>query len=155
MFVKGTRSDNIYSYNIDNIEFDLAGGVELEDCTYGVYPNNQCNYSERKIFKDEGINVFDPERNGYVFSGWKLEKFDKENAYISSAGMGIYIKDGYYDTVFNEWEKFIKHIVEYKNPDTSVIEIRTGVYKEVLDISGDKVINLLDLVMMRKKIVGV
>jgi len=47
-----------------------------------------------------------------------------------------------------------KHIVEYRNSDTSVIEIRTGVYKEALDISGDNMITSLDLVRMRKKIVG-
>ena len=47
-----------------------------------------------------------------------------------------------------------KHIVEYKNPNTGVIEVQTGIYKDALDISGDGNVNSLDLVRMRKRIVG-
>ena len=47
-----------------------------------------------------------------------------------------------------------KHIVEHKNPNTGVIEVQTGIYKDALDISGDGNVNSLDLVRMRKRIVG-
>ena len=36
-----------------------------------------------------------------------LENFDEENAYISTAGISKYVKDGYYDLDNNKWIKYI------------------------------------------------
>jgi hypothetical protein len=48
-----------------------------------------------------------------------------------------------------------KHIVSWKNPDTGLIENKTGVYFYAIDMNGDSDITLTDLVRVRKVLVGI
>lgn len=47
-----------------------------------------------------------------------------------------------------------KHIVEWVNPNTNEIQVKTGVYYYAIDMNQDNKIDLIDLVRIRKTIVG-
>jgi len=48
-----------------------------------------------------------------------------------------------------------KHIVSWRNPQTGVVEEKTGIYFYALDMNNDGNISLTDLVRVRKVIVGI
>lgn len=47
-----------------------------------------------------------------------------------------------------------KHIVGWINPNTNIVQKKTGVYYEAIDMNRDGMVDLIDLVRMRKTIVG-
>lgn len=48
-----------------------------------------------------------------------------------------------------------KHLVDWKNPDTGIVENKTGVYSYAIDMNNDDNISLTDLVRVRKVLVGI
>lgn len=48
-----------------------------------------------------------------------------------------------------------KHIVGWKNPETGIVENKTGLYLYAIDMNNDKIISLIDLVRVRKVLVGI
>ena len=48
-----------------------------------------------------------------------------------------------------------KHLVDWRNPETGLIENKIGVYSYALDMNNDGKISLIDLVRVRKVLVGI
>ena len=95
------------------------------------------------------------EKNGtdVIYTGDKVVVYynDVKEEYVISV-----VGDVSGDGMVNSLDLILlrKHIVQYKNPNTGVIEVQNGIFELSLDISNEGIINSLDLVRMRKKIVG-
>ena len=155
---KGTYSNNIitdevefsYKFDIDienKIIKNITAGTKVSDILKEIKNTTSSNI---KLLNSDGT---EKTNNDIIKTGDLLQIYiddNKKNEYIFSV-IGDCSGDGLVNSL--DLVQLRKHIVEYKNSETGEIEVKTGVYKESIDINGDQDITSLDLVMLRKIIV--
>lgn len=129
-YIKELTIDTLVSDILNNVS-SLSGDIKIVDKDNNIKDNNDILATGDKLVVLSGV--------------------EKKDEYILSI-VGDSNGDGKVSSV--DLVQLRKHVVEYKNPNTGIIELQTGVYKDAIDLSGDGIINSLDVVIMRKKIVG-
>lgn len=156
---KGTYSNDVitshpefnYIFDVENkIIRNIIVGTTVSEFLEGVKVNDAVSLNVKLTSSDGSEKVNDD----VIKTGDLLIIYDKgskiDEYFISVLGDSD--GNGKVNTV--DLIQLRKHMVKYQNIDTGVIEVKTGVYKDAIDISGDGIVNSLDLIMARKIIVG-